>query len=70
MGPRWRSLNGRSGSGDGCYMIENWLEGRMQNEWMKHKQDEMCAMVGVELGKEIRELSGYTGSKHRVNIQV
>ena len=51
-------------------MIENWLEGRMQDEWMKHEQDEMCAMVGVELGKEIRELSGYTGSKPRVNVQV
>ena len=47
-------------------MIDDWLEGRMQKGWTKHEQDEMCAMVGVELGKGRRELSGYTGNKHRV----
>jgi hypothetical protein len=39
-------------------MIEDWLEGRMQKGWTKHEQDEICPIVGVELGKGRRELSG------------
>ena len=45
-------------------MIEDWLEGRMQKGWTKHEHDEIRAMVGFELGKGRRELSG--GNKHRV----
>jgi hypothetical protein len=47
-------------------MIEDWLEGRMQKRRTKHEHDEMCAMVGVELGKGRRELSEYKGGKHQV----
>ena len=47
-------------------MIEDWLEGQMQETWTKREHDEMCAMVRIGLGKGKGDLSEYKGNKHRV----